>query len=168
MQKIGLITYQMGVYCLLISTWTRKIKSRTKLTNTPERHIRIRKEISQANETSIVLFSYTSRHWIQITLVFVHQIVALICHFFFYQNVQLQWKGRSSILTHKVFPCRCEQLQLVEFERCNCVITMDNSNSIIFILFRHQSYSLVSHVRYVRVARAISCARNSRAVGRVF
>ena len=36
------------------------------------------------------------------------------------------------------------------------------------ILFRHQSYSLVSHVRYVRVARAISCARNSRAVGRVF
>ena len=36
---------QMGAYCLLISTWTRKIKSR-KLTNTSERHIRIWKEIS--------------------------------------------------------------------------------------------------------------------------
>ena len=45
MGKIGLLNYQMGVYCLLISTWTRKIKSR-KLTNTSERHIRIWKEIS--------------------------------------------------------------------------------------------------------------------------
>ena len=35
------------------------------------------------------------------------------------------------------------------------------------ILFRHQPYSLVSHVRYVPVARAISCARKSRAVGHV-
>ena len=40
--------------------------------------------------------------------------------------------------------------------------------NFILILFRHQSYSLVNHVRYVRVARAISCARNSRAVGRAF
>ena len=36
------------------------------------------------------------------------------------------------------------------------------------ILFRHHPYSLVSHVRYVRVARAISCARiKSRVVGHV-
>ena len=36
MEKIGLITYQMAVYCLLISNWTRKTNSRTKLTNTSE------------------------------------------------------------------------------------------------------------------------------------
>ena len=79
-----------------------KKKSRTKLTNTSERHIRIWKEISQANETWIFLFSYTSRkHWIWITLVvFLRQSdVVLICHFF-NQNVQLQWKGKSSILTN--------------------------------------------------------------------
>ena len=46
MEKIGLVTYQMGVYCLLISTSTKKIKSLPKLTNTSERHIRIWKEIS--------------------------------------------------------------------------------------------------------------------------
>jgi len=45
-EKIGLITYQMGVHCLLISNWTRKINSRTKFKNTSERHIRIWKEIS--------------------------------------------------------------------------------------------------------------------------
>ena len=92
MEKIGLITYQMGVYCLLISTWTRKIKSLTKLTNTSERHIRIWKEISQANETWIVLFSYTSRHWIWITLVFGHQIVTVICLFLSKRSTSMERK----------------------------------------------------------------------------
>ena len=51
----------------------------------------------------------------------------------------------------------------VDWFQCHLLISIDS-----YILFQHQSYSLVSHLRYVQVARAISCARNPRAVSRIF
>ena len=47
-----------------------------------------------------------------------------------------------------------------------CPTRASRAGSPAINLFRHQSYSLVSHVRYVRVARAITCARNFRVVSR--
>ena len=114
MEKIGLITYQMGVYCLLISTWTRKIK----ITNETYKYLRKTYQDLERNQLgewdlnrSLLLYKQA----LDLDNTCLCSPNCCINLPFFYQNVQLQWKGRSSILTLKVFPCRCEQLQLVEF-----------------------------------------------------